>query len=577
MKAFIKKLYKYRIFFILINKIYNFYLTSKLNPALRGHKIKYLKNELDFFMQQIKSDIPFALVRYGDGERAIMCQQSIKAQEGWESSGKTKLGIDLLASLNISAPNFFHAFSCPCCDKEAYYWYFTRINNPNKTFANLFINANFPRFKKELENLKKDCVLIANYRARGVKIGKLNIKKHYEIDDDCIKFWEESAPNLIKNIKNDFRDSKNLLFLFSAGPMSCVMIKELFLWNPNNIYVDVGSAIDCYYNAAFVRPYMDKYSLFGSRNCYFYRDFDPEVSVVLTLYKRPKSLESQVEAILNQSLKPKEILLFIDSPHKLNIESSLDSNLCKDSAWNEYFKLPSALEKNFSNIIQVKFNVGVWGRFSGGLLAKNKYICFFDDDTIPAHRWLESCHSEILKKDGIYGAIGILSNNLSKYPFDFFHRTIGWNSNPPFALNNKKTTRVDFIGHSWFLKKDYLGAMWINANEFYKLQNVGEDAFLSYSLKKYFNLNSYIPPHEKREFFSSIKGLELGKGNEAVSSDLEHLKKMNRAIKMLQKRGFKECSFNPKWFILSNAKKILEKFLSKEKLEILKNKIKEKK
>jgi GT2 family glycosyltransferase len=40
-------------------------------------------------------------------------------------------------------------------------------------------------------------------------------------------------------------------------------------------------------------------------------DFD--VSVILTLYKRPEKLFEQLIAIENQTLKPKEILLFHDA------------------------------------------------------------------------------------------------------------------------------------------------------------------------------------------------------------------------------------------------------------------------
>lgn len=629
MKYLIKELYKFRIFFILINKIYNFTLTSKLiNPYIRGHKLKRLDKEIDFFIDKIKKGENFAFARNADGERAIMLGISVESQEKkWTSPNfVSKLGIDLLNSLNIKDKRFYYAISCPCCDREAYYWYSSRIENKNKTFANLWINANFRHFRAKFESIKKDAILIANYRAKGVKIGNINILKHYEIDDDCISFWEKHAPNMIDSIKKDFGKIDNLLYVVSAGPMSCVIIERLFLHNPNNIYVDFGSSIDSYYLDTKTRPYQDKYSLFGDRNCYMYEDFECDVSVVLTLYKRKEHLNAQIQSILNQSLKPKELILFIDSSVKkevvdgqndfvnnidsnslystlqssiINVESTalLDStqnaapyiinltdfqkesqniNLKQNDDKQEGEKqgldqiLDRELQQYFDNIIQVKFNVGVWGRFAGGLLAKSKYICFFDDDTFPSHRWLENCHNESLKKDGLYGGIGILSNNLAKYPFDFAHRTIGWNDNPPFALRNAKTLRVDFVGHSWFLKKDYLGAMWINSSKFYALGNVAEDAYLSFALKKYLNINTFVPPQDKDEFLSSTKGLEYGKEEEAISKQDSNLIKMNNALKAMKKDGMKEVSFSLKWWVLVLGRNIAKKIFSESKLDKLK-------
>ena len=566
MKKIIKKLYKIRFFFIIINHLYNFYLTSKIfNPYIRGYKLKRLDKQLDFFINKILNKENFALARNADGEYAIMLGKSVVSQEKkWVSPDYiSTLGVSILDSLDVVDSRFYYAISCPCCDKEAYYWYSSRIKNPNTTFANLWINYNFRYFKEKFELIKRDAVLIANFSASGAKIGNLNTIKHYAIDDDCISFWENHAKAMLDSIKSDFKDSKDLLFVVSAGPMSCPIIKELFLWNPNNTYVDFGSSIDSYYYKKETRPYQDKHSMFGLRNCYMYEDFNCDVSVVFTLYKRGHLLSEQVNSLLNQTIKPKELILFIDTPNKKDFSNKSD-------------EIPKDIESLFDNIIRVDYNIGVWGRFAGGLLAKSKYIAFFDDDTIPVYRFLENCHYESLKKDGLYGGIGILSNDLGKYPFDLAHRTIGWNDNPPFALKNKKTTRVDFCGHCWFLKKDYLGAMWIGANEFYKLNNVAEDAYLSFALKKYLNINTYIPPHKNKDFFSSIKGEEYGKNESAISTNEANLSKMNEALKTLKyKYGMKEVSFSPKWYCIYLARKLARMFIKDEKkLDSLKNKIK---
>ena len=135
-----------------------------------------LDKEFDRIWEKITNKENFALLRYGDGERAIMTGRSVKAQEGWVSPDYiSKLGSALLNTLNIENENFIYGISCPCCDRASYYWYSSRIKSKNITFANIFVNNNYPRFLKNFETLKRDAVVISNYRGKNSKIGNLNI------------------------------------------------------------------------------------------------------------------------------------------------------------------------------------------------------------------------------------------------------------------------------------------------------------------------------------------------------------------------------------------------------------------
>ena len=69
-----------------------FYITCEqenhwtLTDAARADdKIIFLKDEYEKFWQKILRGENFALPRYGDGERALMTVQPVKAQEGWRS------------------------------------------------------------------------------------------------------------------------------------------------------------------------------------------------------------------------------------------------------------------------------------------------------------------------------------------------------------------------------------------------------------------------------------------------------------------------------------------------------------
>jgi hypothetical protein len=122
---------------------------------------------------------------------------------------------------------------------------------------------------------------------------------------------------------------------------------------------------------------------------------------------------------------------------------------------------------------------------------------------------------------------------------------------------------VDFVGHSWFLEKDWLGVMWINSSTFYAFRYVSEDAFLSYSLKKWLGIKTYVPPHpiNNLDMYGSLpdKALEYGQDKDiAIGFNQEQLKKMNIALQLLVKQGMRS-----KYFKLSN---IFSEVYLKEKI-----------
>lgn len=482
----------------------------------------FLNQEFDKFMIKIKNNENFALMRNADGELAIMEGRAISAQEGnWSSPMHlTSLGESIYESLKINDSKVFYAISCPCCDRRAYYWYMSRIvNKQNITFANIWINANYNNFKIKFPEIKRDAILIANYRAEGHKIGNLNILKHYKISDDCISFWEESAAGMIEQIKKEYGEADNLLYVVSAGPMSGPIIAELFKNNPNNCYVDFGSSIDIYYREGLTRPYMEKNNRYAQRNCWMY---DPktvsfDVTAVCTLYKRPESLVKQINALERQSLLPKQIFLYQDGIA-------------------EYYKIQmlETLSSKFANIKIANKNTGVWERFRFAREAQTPYVCIFDDDTIPGSSWLENCHFHMMRRKGIYGTNGIVMTTETDYPFGgHFH--VGWNG--PVS----ECTEVDFVGHAWFTKTRYLDYMFEGTERFQNFKYTGEDMCLSVKAKEK-GIRTYVPPHpnsDKSLWGSTpIFGDAFGNTAEALSFNMDNLENMQKAVKAFEADGW---------------------------------------
>jgi len=214
------------------------------------------------------------------------------------------------------------------------------------------------------------------------------------------------------------------------------------------------------------------------------------ITVIMNGYKRPW-LQEQLNAINNQSVKPKEILLWYNFPgdgHLINMEVS---QKCKTAICNH--------------------NFGVWARFAFALNAKYKYVCVFDDDTIPGKRWLENCLNESNKQQGLYGTRGIRYGSKQTYygPNTIF----GWSTPNCRAITNNETVEVDIVGHSWFFEKNFLSSYWRELPD-PEYIFCGEDMHFSYAIQKYLGLKTYVPPHPANDMdlWGSIKGEEYGGG-----------------------------------------------------------------
>ena len=480
----------------------------------------YLKDSLNEILNKIESSENFSLMRYGDGERSLMLGKPVKAQEGWTAPDSiTSLGKALLDSFQFDDNRIIYGISCPCCDREAYYWFMSHIKSKNITFANTFVNTNYYSFIERFDRIKRDAIVIANNRGINNKIGNLNVLKYYPVGDQCVSEWDTEGRKLVKQIINDYGNKNDLLYVFSAGPLSEPIISELFRNNPNNCYIDFGSSIDRYIHGKDTRPYTDPESTFGKRNCWMYNpkttSFD--VSVVLTTYKKPDALEQQLEAIEKQSLMPKEIFLYKDG---INADYSIE--------------LKKKLIERFSNVKICENNTGVWPRFDYARTTHSDYVCIFDDDTIPGYRWLENCHANMMEQEGVYGAIGIVVNDYKKYPYAGFYK-VGW------LRPCTRRIEVDFVGHSWFIKREYLDYMFDGTEKYQQFKRAAEDMCLSFKCQQH-GIKTFIPPHpyyDNAFWGSQVKtGLQYGNASTAISQSSEGCINMRKALSMYVEDGW---------------------------------------
>ena len=175
-----------------------------------------------------------------------------------------------------------------------------------------------------------------------------------------------------------------------------------------------------------------------------------EITAIINVFRRPHILKEQIQSIMEQTVKPKEIFIWNNGNKEVNLE---------EYKKNSYFKV-------FDN----NYNSGVWSRFIIGFLAETEYVCVFDDDTIPGKKWFENCIDCMNKKEALYGTIGVIFNDSDKYEHG---KRYGW-ANPI-----EKAMPVDIVGHSWFFKRDWLSYLTRDKLENNTYFSVGEDMYFS--------------------------------------------------------------------------------------------------
>jgi hypothetical protein len=179
--------------------------------------------------------------------------------------------------------------------------------------------------------------------------------------------------------------------------------------------------------------------------------------VVLTQYKRD-NLEKQLLQIRNQTMKPDYVVVF----------------------QNENHKDISNLKKTF-NFIHIKsdYNTKFFGRFAYCVTFPVD-ICFvLDDDIIPGNNCLKNYMDQCISLNAIIGGNGrIAMNNPNKHKL----------KHPSDIGVRKENVMVDFVGHIWCFKKDWLYFMFGTKPLTF---DTGEDMHLCFTSKIFGNINSF--------------------------------------------------------------------------------------
>lgn len=233
-----------------------------------------MANHLDQLKGLLVQKIPFALIRPSDGEYSVIKGQTLTNCDKWTFQAGGTLQTDLLQAVQTDVSGLYVGIPCNTCNKswnctqQIYDDYRSLVKTQNITYANLFMNANWPAF---ITMLKEDTRPLYVVTSGSVGTTELSIKGRHIIDSLLVNKWDEEGVKETARILDFVKTKNNSLICFSAGPLSKVWIPKCWTLNPTNTYLDVGAALDPFTKGPTVKSrfYTDREHPFAKEACQF--------------------------------------------------------------------------------------------------------------------------------------------------------------------------------------------------------------------------------------------------------------------------------------------------------------------
>lgn len=247
--------------------------------------MKTFDGHIKDFYTKIKNGENFAFSRYSDGElfilqnkELVLGQDVVKVGNKNIKRGSSFKPQDfkhfdpnkhsyyrevLIESLKHNQKNYFKGISCSCCvGKEDFNWQLELAGGDNDyiTWANLFVNGNYPFFIQKITPLlySKKIVFIGHHDAKLEKLKtKMDIVKDFRVGYNAMI----NDYNKIEEMSN-WIESNNIsdhVFIFSASTFTNLAIFELYKKFDNNTYLDTGTCFAPFIEMPTDRGYLESY------------------------------------------------------------------------------------------------------------------------------------------------------------------------------------------------------------------------------------------------------------------------------------------------------------------------------
>lgn len=220
--------------------------------------IQYSKEQFDFFLNKLKNNEPFSIVRFGEGEsRIVLKEQKLNRRElSYDPliEKDREYVKDLENVAKIDHENYYvgiQSYTYKPGEKDRPFDEFIIQRNYVKSLGNLPLERYtcsriFCNFYKKCETellpivkkLNRDVYYVSCISSFPEKLG-LNIKKSWKINQKDA--WKVNT-NLYDQIKQEIDNNKNALLICSAGFFGNILISKLK--HDDNILINIGSVYD---------------------------------------------------------------------------------------------------------------------------------------------------------------------------------------------------------------------------------------------------------------------------------------------------------------------------------------------
>lgn len=236
-------------------------------PGYELPQAKEFRRELDLFTQKIIDGEAFSLVRFGDGEMVIINGEAIDLSQ--KCNGEHKYTPNdqrdegyrkiLEESLLYQNDRYFVGLPCRCCVGDQHCDNLRRQSkqsDKNLTWANLFVNANYPEFlKSTVEAFSTKKVVMVCHEKADLAGLPFDVEQDFRVGANA---WVDSYDQLLADISQYVESEKveGRVFIFCAGVLSNMLVYQLTKAFPENTYIDAGSVFDDMMGLGQTRKYL---------------------------------------------------------------------------------------------------------------------------------------------------------------------------------------------------------------------------------------------------------------------------------------------------------------------------------
>jgi hypothetical protein len=239
--------------------------------------MKKFETEFEIILDRLKNKKPFAFSRWADGELFVLRGESFSLsptshfyhfpedQKHFDATQHDFVMQKLWEAFRYKSENY-HIGICSngLCPPGTFGldsvrdWMIENSGSSveNITFANVLINSNYHRYRKEMIPVygEYDIVIMCNERC-DLSGGIFDsVVKDFRVGSNCIVNDIDKIDEMIQWTKENKPEGH--LFLFAASSLGNMCIHKLHEVAPNNTYIDVGSSLNPDMNLSIDRGYL---------------------------------------------------------------------------------------------------------------------------------------------------------------------------------------------------------------------------------------------------------------------------------------------------------------------------------